>query len=63
MLAHDVNLAQGIFIEMFITAALVLSALVLVGKKDSFAPVRSMDWFHFHGEIYLISLSFRLALV
>ena len=66
VLAHDVNLVQGIFIEMFITAALVLSVLVLGAKEHpatQFAPVRSIYWCHFHGECYLIVSSLRLSLV
>ena len=43
VLANNVNLAQGVFIEMFITAALVLSVLMLAAEKHPatpFAPVR-----------------------
>jgi aquaporin related protein len=39
-----INPAQGVFIEMFITAALVLSVLMLAAEKHSvtpFAPVRA----------------------
>ena len=41
-LAPGVNLAQGVFIEMFITAALCLAVLMLAAEKHSstpFAPV------------------------
>lgn len=40
--APNVNLAQGVFIEMFITAALCLAVLMLAAEKHSatpFAPV------------------------
>ncbi|KZT64590.1 aquaporin-like protein [Daedalea quercina L-15889] len=42
VLADGVNVAQGVFIEMFITAALVLSVLMLAAEKHAatpFAPV------------------------
>ena len=42
-LAAGVNPAQAVFIEMFITTALVLSVLMLAAEKHSvtpFAPVR-----------------------
>ncbi|KAG6872940.1 hypothetical protein C0992_009247, partial [Termitomyces sp. T32_za158] len=42
-LQQDINLAQGVFIEMFITCALVLSVLMLAAEKHqatAFAPVR-----------------------
>ena len=41
-LAEGVNRAQGVFIEMFITSALVLAVLMLAAEKHSatpFAPV------------------------
>ena len=41
--AANINLAQGVFIEMFITAALCLAVLMLAAEKHSstpFAPVR-----------------------
>ena len=41
--APNINLAQGVFIEMFITAALCLAVLMLAAEKHSstpFAPVR-----------------------
>ena len=41
--ANNINLAQGVFIEMFITAALCLAVLMLAAEKHSstpFAPVR-----------------------
>ncbi|KNZ73376.1 Aquaporin-4 [Termitomyces sp. J132] len=41
-LQQDINLAQGVFIEMFITCALVLSVLMLAAEKHqatAFAPV------------------------
>jgi aquaporin related protein len=41
--APNINLAQGVFIEMFITAALCLAVLMLGAEKHSstpFAPVR-----------------------
>ena len=43
VLAKNINLAQGVFIEMFITAALCLAVLMLAAEKHSstpFAPVR-----------------------
>ena len=46
VLARDVNLAQGVFIEAFITAALVLSVLMLAAEKHPatpFAPVCSIS--------------------
>ncbi|KAG6888999.1 hypothetical protein C0995_004467 [Termitomyces sp. Mi166 len=42
-LQQDINVAQGVFIEMFITCALVLSVLMLAAEKHqatAFAPVR-----------------------
>jgi glycerol uptake facilitator-like aquaporin len=42
-LQKGVNAAQGVFIEMFITGALVLSVLMLAAEKHTatpFAPVR-----------------------
>jgi aquaporin rerated protein, other eukaryote len=41
--ASGVNLAQGVFIEAFITSALVLAVLMLAAEKHAatpFAPVR-----------------------
>jgi aquaporin related protein len=42
--APNINLAQGVFIEMFITAALCLAVLMLAAEKHGstpFAPVRT----------------------
>jgi aquaporin related protein len=42
VLSPNVNRAQGVFIEMFITAALCLAVLMLAAEKHSstpFAPV------------------------
>ncbi|EPT01266.1 hypothetical protein FOMPIDRAFT_135797, partial [Fomitopsis schrenkii] len=39
MLAEHTNLAQGVFIEMFITTALVLSVLMLAAEKHAATPV------------------------
>lgn len=43
-LQKNVNIAQGVFIEMFITAALIVAVLMLAAEKHQvtpFAPVSS----------------------
>ena len=50
-LAAGINEAQAVFIEMFITAALILSVLMLAAEKHNatpFAPVSSIHLFS-HG--------------
>ncbi|KAG6369697.1 aquaporin-like protein [Boletus reticuloceps] len=45
---QGINSAQGVFIEMFITAALVIAVLMLAAEKHSatpFAPVKSFHLF------------------
>lgn len=45
---QNVNAAQGVFIEMFITTALVLAVLMLAAEKHRatpFAPVRRSFFF------------------
>lgn len=55
-LGPGVNRAQGVFIEMFITSALVLAVLMLAAEKHSatpFAPVRRL--FSCNGVIVMVA--------